>query len=187
MDLRYSMLKATAVVLLALGFRVSVLKIFDQMLKDCSDDVYALSSRAHLLAAQNDWGLALVDYNRLTASGNATASTWFNKGFVFEQLDQLEQALECFQKACAMDPQLDRAWYGQGHVLIQLKRSDEAIHALRQNTVLQPMSPNGWYQLARVHMDRSEVEQAEKIMRHLQSFEPKVAAQLERETGIKLS
>jgi hypothetical protein len=49
------------------------------------------------------------------------------------------------------------------------------------------MSPHGWYQLARVHMDRSEAEQAEKIMRHLQGFEPKVAAQLERETGIKLS
>jgi Flp pilus assembly protein TadD len=86
-----------------------------------------------------------------------------------------------------LDPQLDRAWYGLGLVLIQLRRSDEAIVALRHNTELQPMSPHGWYQLARVHMDRSEAEQAEKIMRHLQSFEPKVAAQLERETGIKLS
>jgi Flp pilus assembly protein TadD len=102
-------------------------------------------------------------------------------------MGRLDQALECFQKACDLDPQLDRAWYGLGLVLIQLRRSDEAIVALRHNTELQPMSPHGWYQLARVHMDRSEAEQAEKIMRHLQSFEPKVAAQLERETGIKLS
>jgi hypothetical protein len=46
------------------------------------------------------------------------------------------------------------------------------------------MSPYGWYQLARVHMDRSEPEETRKIIRHLKGFEPKVAAQLERETGL---
>ena len=56
--------------------------------------------------------------------------------------------------------------------------------ALERNTKLQPMSPYGWYQLARVHMDRHEPEEARKIIRHLQGFEPKVAAQLERETGL---
>ena len=56
--------------------------------------------------------------------------------------------------------------------------------ALKRNTELQPMSPYGWYQLARVHMDRHEPEEARKIIRHLQGFEPKVAAQLQRETGL---
>ena len=46
------------------------------------------------------------------------------------------------------------------------------------------MSPYGWYQLARVHMDRHEPDEARKIIRHLKGFEPKVAAQLERETGL---
>ena len=61
---------------------------------------------------------------------------------------------------------------------------DEAVPALERNTKLQPMSPYGWYQLARVHMDRHEPEKARKIIRHLKGFEPKVAAQLERETGL---
>jgi hypothetical protein len=52
---------------------------------------------------------------------------------------------------------------------------------------LQPMSPYGWYQLARVHVDRHETDEATKIIRHLRGFEPKVAAQLERETGISAS
>jgi hypothetical protein len=56
--------------------------------------------------------------------------------------------------------------------------------ALRKNTELQPMSPYGWYQLARVHVDRQEPEEAARIIRHLKKFEPKVAAQLERETGL---
>ena len=46
------------------------------------------------------------------------------------------------------------------------------------------MSPYGWYQLARVHVDRKQPEEAVKIIRHLRGFEPKVAAQLERETGL---
>jgi hypothetical protein len=46
------------------------------------------------------------------------------------------------------------------------------------------MSPYGWYQLARVHVDRQEPDEAAKIIRHLRKFEPKVAAQLERETGL---
>ena len=56
--------------------------------------------------------------------------------------------------------------------------------ALKRNTELQPMSPYGWYQLARVHVDRQNPEEAVKIIRHLKGFEPKVAAQLERETGL---
>jgi hypothetical protein len=46
------------------------------------------------------------------------------------------------------------------------------------------MSPYGWYQLARVQLDRQQPEEARKIIRHLKKFEPKVAAQLERETGL---
>ena len=71
-----------------------------------------------------------------------------------------------------------------GLVLIRLQRYDEAIVALKKNTELQPMSPYGWYQLARVHFDRQEPEETRKIIRHLKGFEPKVAAQLERETGL---
>ena len=64
---------------------------------------------------------------------------------------------------------------------------DQHVHhqgPLRRNTELQPMSPYGWYQLARVHIDRQQPDEARKIIRHLKGFEPKVAAQLERETGL---
>ena len=71
-----------------------------------------------------------------------------------------------------------------GLVLIRLQRLDEAVAALKRNTELQPMSPYGWYQLARVQVDREQPEEAVKIIRHLEGFEPKVAAQLVRETGL---
>ena len=72
-------------------------------------------------------------------------------------------------------------------MLIRLQRFEEAIAALERNTELQPMSPYGWYQLARIHVDRKQPEEAVKIIRRLKGFEPKVAAQLERETGLLVS
>ena len=99
-------------------------------------------------------------------------------------VEQLE-AEAAFREATRLSPKLDRAWYGLGLTLIRLRRFDEAVEALRRNTELQPMSPYGWYQLARVHVDRQEPQEAEKIILHLRQFEPKVAAQLERETGLR--
>ena len=55
---------------------------------------------------------------------------------------------------------------------------------LERNTKLQPMSPYGWYQLARVQFDRGKPDKARAIIEHLATFEPKVAAQLARETGL---
>ena len=46
------------------------------------------------------------------------------------------------------------------------------------------MSPYAWYQMARVHVDLKQPEEALAVIQHLKGFEPKVAAQLERETGL---
>jgi tetratricopeptide (TPR) repeat protein len=100
--------------------------------------------------------------------------------------------LECSDIVAEIYPQehdmiIEKYGYGadeEGLVLIRLQRYEEAILALKRNTELQPMSPYGWYQLARVHIDRSQPDEAVKIIRHLKGFEPKVAAQLERETGL---
>jgi hypothetical protein len=47
------------------------------------------------------------------------------------------------------------------------------------------MSPYGWYQLARVQRDLGHLDETQRILDHLMKFEPKVARQLERETGLK--
>jgi tetratricopeptide (TPR) repeat protein len=112
------------------------------------------------------------------------AHAWYNLGYALNEFGRVAQAEPAFRKALDLDAKLDLAWYGLGLVLIQQGRFDEAVQALTQNTQLQPMSPYGWYQLARVHMDRKAPEEAAKIIRHLRGFEPKIAAQLVRETGV---
>lgn len=182
--LRYLGLKGEAIALLVVGRKARAQSVFAAMLREFPGDPYALASRAHLEAQAGDRRAAVASLRQLTGSQPDKGSSWFNLGFLLEELGDYDDAEACFRRATDLSPTLDRAWYGLGLVLIRLHRFDEAAAALKQNTKLQPMSPYGWYQLARVHVDRHEPEEARKIIRHLRRFEPKVAAQLERETGI---
>lgn len=170
--------------LLVSGQRQAALERLDSLLRANSADVYALATRAHVLAELGDKAGAMQALQRQVAAQPGAAPGWFNLGFLSEEMGLLEQAEAAFRRALDIDPKLDRAWYGLALSLIRQRRFDDAIVALRKNTELQPMSPYGWYQLARVHVDRQEPEEAAKIIRHLRGFEPKVAAQLERETGL---
>lgn len=167
------------------GRREAALEVFSEMLRNWPSDAYALASRSHVLAHLGRSALAIADADSLVrAHPRRSAADWFNLAFLLEQAGRLDDAEHAFRGAVALDPKLDRAWYGLGLVLIRLQRFEEAVKALKRNTELQPMSPYGWYQLARVHVDRHEPDEARRIIGHLKGFEPKIAAQLERETGL---
>ena len=101
-----------------------------------------------------------------------------------EELGKLDPAERGFRAALALDDKLDRAWYGLGITLFRQFRFEEAVDALKTNTRLQPMSPYAWCQLARAYVKLDRPDEAAKVIRHLKGFEPKFAAQLERETGL---
>ena len=182
--LAYFWAKCQAMARLALGMRASALEVFDGMAARWPDDPYVRASRAHLYAELNRLADAVEEARRLVGIDATSAHHWYNLAYLLERADRLDEALDAFGRATELSPKLDLAWYGMGLVLIRLRRFDEAVPALQRNTELQPMSPYGWYQLARVHVDRHDPEAAVKIIRHLKGFEPKVAAQLERETGL---
>jgi tetratricopeptide (TPR) repeat protein len=183
--LGHLLLKLRAMALLTLGLRDAAEDAFTTMLARWPDDAYALASRAHLRAELGRRSQAIADQQRLVeVHPERSAADWFNLAFLLDEAERHDEAEPAFRRALALDPQLDRAWYGLGLVLIRQQRLDEAVDALKRNTELQPMSPYGWYQLARVQVDRAKPEEARKIIRHLKGFEPKVAAQLERETGL---
>lgn len=178
-------LKARAVALLLLGRREAAEVVFGEMLARWPDDPYARASRAHVRAQLGRRDDAIADAQALVELHPArSAADWFNLAFMLEEADRVDEAEAAFRRALVLDDKLDRAWYGLGLTLIRQQRFDEAVTALKRTTELQPMSPYGWYQLARVHIDRQDTEAARKVIRHLQGFEPKVAAQLQRETGL---
>ncbi|HSV61024.1 MAG TPA: tetratricopeptide repeat protein [Variovorax sp.] len=178
-------LRLTAMAWLLLGRNEAAEQTFGEMLARWPDDAYALASRSFVRAQQGRRGAAIEDARRLVAAHpERAAGDWFNLGYLLEAEGQTDGAADAFGRAVALDPKLDRAWYGLGLALLRQGRLDEAMAALKRNTELQPMSPYGWYQLARAHVDCQQPEEARRIIRHLQGFEPKIAAQLERETGL---
>ena len=183
--LAYWRLKFRARALLVLARREAALDVFSAMLSVWPDDAYALGSRACLHSQLGLIDAALADAQALTqAHPQRGAADWFNLAYLLGDAGRHADAEPTFRKAIALDPQLDRAWYGLALTLIRLQRFDEAIAALKRNTELQPMCPYGWVQLARVQFDRQNLDEARTIIRHLKGFEPEVAGQLERETGL---
>jgi tetratricopeptide (TPR) repeat protein len=182
---RYQLLKLKALAALVFAQRQLAEQIFDEMLEGWPGDAYALASRAHLRSLRAASVEAISDLQALVAAHpRRSAGDWFNLAYLLEAEGRLDEAESAFRQAVSLDAKLDRAWYGLGLCLIRKQRFEEAVAALKRNTELQPMSPYGWYQLARVHVDRQEPDEARRIIAHLKGFEPKVAAQLERETGL---
>ncbi len=146
---------------------------------------HALASIAHLSALRGDRARAIALLQRSAALA-PQAATWFNLAYLLQETERHEEALAAFDRAIALDAKLDRAWYGKALSLIKLGRVADAIPLLKRNVELQPMSPYGWYQLAHAYQRLGQREQVAKTIRRLAAFEPKVARQLEDETGVSV-
>lgn len=172
--------------LLFLGMREAAKDVFLEMAKRWPDDVLALNSLAYDAIQTRHPAIALDYYARVLKLQPQVSNAHFNHAFVAEELGHTDLAERGFRAALQIEEKMDRAWYGLGLVLVRQGRLDEALDALKRNTKLQPMNPFGWYQMARVHIDLQQPEEARAVILHLKGFEPKVAAQLERETGLKV-
>jgi tetratricopeptide (TPR) repeat protein len=180
------LLRWRAKIFLFLGLKDQATEVFKGILARSPDNILALNSIAYAALQSNHPAQAIGCFERVAQLAPGTSNAHFNLAFVCEILGRLDEAEAGFRAAIAIEEKMDRAWYGLGIVLVRKGRMDEAIVALKRNTTLQPMSPFGWYQLARVHVELKQPDEARSVIKHLKGFEPKVAAQLERETGLKV-
>jgi tetratricopeptide (TPR) repeat protein len=179
-------LRLQAKALLVVGMRSRAHEVFQDILDLNPQDVLALNSLGFNELNDRRLVQALGFFERALTLTPTNANAHFNVGFVCEELGRSQEAEHAFRAALQIDEKMDRAWSGLGLVLVRQRRFEESLVAFKRNTELQSMSPYAWYQMARVHMEMQNPDQALEVMRHLNGFEPKVAAQLERETGLKL-
>ena len=179
-------LKFKAKTLLVVGLRAQAHDVFQEILAINPADPLALNSLGYQELSNQRFIQALGYFERALVQTPNNANAHFNVGFVCEELGRSQQAELAFKAAIQIDEKLDRAWYGLGLTLVRQQRFEDSLAAFKRNTELQSMSPFAWYQMARVHMEMGQPQEALAVMRHLKGFEPKVAAQLERETGLKL-
>ena len=164
--------------------REAALRFFELALRAAPDDSRILASMGYELLQDGRKREALAAFDRVVATRPDWAEVQFGRGMLLQEFSDHAAALAAFDAALAANPDHDRALYGRALSLIALQRRDEAVAPLERNTKLQPMSPYGWYQLARVQFDRGKPDKAQAIIAHLATFEPDVAAQLARETGL---
>ena len=175
-----------AKLLLMFGMRERAAQVHRDLLSRAPDDVLALNSLGYAELQSGHPAQAQPYFEKVAQLAPDTSNAHFNLAFVNAELGRLIEAETGFRSAIGIEEKMDRAWYGLGLVLVRQNRFKEALAALSRNTTLQPMSPFGWYQTARVHVELNQPDEARKVIRHLKSFEPKVARQLERETGLKV-
>ena len=167
--------------------RDRALEYYGKMLELDPDDRLALASIAYQYSQLGRKREALAMFGRVVQVMPGDADAHFNRGFLMQELGDHEGAMAAFERSLAINPDHDRALYGTALSLISTRRLEEALAPLRKNTKLQPMSPYGWYQLARVQHELGRSDETQKVLDHLARFEPNVARQLERETGLKSS
>jgi tetratricopeptide (TPR) repeat protein len=148
------------------------------------DDPKALASVAHLKAQRGGRPQAIELLRRAVALDPSQSGAWYNLGYLQQEEQRHDDAIASFERALAIDDKLDLAHYGKALSLIKSGRVEEAIAPLERNIALQPMSPYGFYQLAHVHHRLGQPRKVEKLIRRLAGFEPQVARQLQRETGV---
>lgn len=174
-----------AKLLLMFGQRERARQVHLDLLGRAPEDVLALNSLGYAELQSGHPAQALSHFEKVAALAPNASNSHFNLAFVNEELGRLDEAETGFKAAIAIEEKMDRAWYGLGLVHVRQGRLQEALEALQRNTKLQPMSPFGWYQLARVHVELKQPDEARAVIQRLRGFEPKIAAQLERETGLK--
>jgi len=178
---RSAVLRVRARLLLALGRPQSALAAFEALRHLHPTNPHVLASCAYLLAGEGRLDEATACLRTLLAAGpadSARAAAWFNLGYVLQRQSRHAEAEPAFEAALALNDVLDQAWYGLAVSRMQLGRFSDAIAALERHTALQALSPHGWYRLVEAKLAVGQLDEARKLLAHLRSFEPRVAAQL---------
>jgi tetratricopeptide (TPR) repeat protein len=73
-----------------------------------------------------------------------TAKEWCDKGDALAKSGREEEALQCFDKALAIDPKDAKAWALKGATLGMLSRHQEALQCLDKALELDPRDVDAW-------------------------------------------
>lgn len=147
-------------------------------------DPKCLASAAHHFAAINKTSEAEDLLQSAIQRDRNFVPALFNLAFLLQKREQHETALQYFNRCLQADDKTDRAHYGKALSLMALERYQEAKQSLQRAIDLQPMSPYGYYQLATLYHRIGEEKSCIKTVKHLSTFEPALAVQLQNEIGV---
>ena len=66
---------------------------------------------------EKNTGKALKEYQKLIAIDPKNHEVWYNMGFAYDELEQYEKAIDCYETAVKHKPDYHNAWNNIGHCL----------------------------------------------------------------------
>ena len=85
---------------------------------------------------------AIRHLDRLLAFNPSDPGTYFDKGFILEIIEKLEDAIKCFDHALKIKPNYFQALYRKGLVLSRLQNYVDAIKCFDQALEIKPNDIN---------------------------------------------
>ncbi|SHO44268.1 hypothetical protein NSIN_20284 [Nitrosotalea sinensis] len=97
---------------------------------------------------------------------------WTNMGYVLNELDRFEEALEVCIKALESDPAIVDAWYDKSYALSELGNHDEALVACEEGLKLDKEDLNLLVQKGIVMLDLKRNDEALTYFEHATKLDP---------------
>jgi tetratricopeptide (TPR) repeat protein len=94
-----------------------------------------------------------------------TAQEWFERGYVFQEDKNLDEALRCYSEAIRLNPDLDITYNNLGALYSDLNRFAEAEEAYRQAIAKDPNYSTAYYNLGNLLDDLKRFAEAEEAYR----------------------
>jgi len=171
-----------AKLLLFVGFRARAIEALRTVVQEDPHHVRAWTSLGFLHAEQGRLREATQAFDQALAL-RTDAPTLFNAGYVLQRAGRHEAAMGHFQRAIALDANLDRAWYGLGLSLAHEGRHEEAIPKFEEAARLQPFNPYAGYQLAAAWFKLGRQDKVQSEYVRVKGFDPKVAERIRLDFG----
>jgi tetratricopeptide (TPR) repeat protein len=132
-----------------------------------TEDVPALFRQARQAELRQDFTEALEKYDRVIAMDSSIAEVWTNRGLILYQLDRHRDALQSFEKAAKIKPQLVIPQLFRGIEYVRFGEPGRAVAPLETALKLEPPNLEAAYWLATAHAESQQFERAVELYRDL--------------------
>ena len=138
-------------VLISMGRNEEAVSVLDSAIEKNPDNPEAWNSKGFVLItiASSDANGSASRYNESlqafdkalalnTTTNTTNAEAWRGKGVVYSDLEDYNEALNCFDKATQTDPSYGQAWRSKGILLLKMGRPEDSIQALDRALRIDP-------------------------------------------------
>ena len=121
--------------------------LMDRALRQNANDVGALYLKAQALSNSGDFQASLVEYDKLLQlvedNPNWQADTLISKSDSLIELNRLDEAEECLDRALGTKPRLARAWIHKARIEARRESFQKSLEYCDRATAVNPRDPRG--------------------------------------------